>query len=131
MSTGVPLDINVASAMQAIPCASQQVMINKEKFLAFIVDVVITTRGKESKSDVVKYVAEAASRFLDGGECSPQELNNHYVAVKEKGERQAKANNTERGGKVRSSSLGEAEEIMEDGGGGGNEDDDDEDDGDD
>lgn len=58
----------------------QEVVINKEALLAFMVDVIYGAREKKSRSDVIKFVSEAAMRFLGVKDYSPQSLH-EYMRV--------------------------------------------------
>lgn len=59
---------------------TNQIVINKESLLAFIVDVIYGAREKKSRSDIIKFVSEAAVRFLGVKEYSPQSLHEFMKA---------------------------------------------------
>ena len=65
------------SLMSHLPSSdmSNQIRINKESLLAYIVDVIFGAREKRSRSDIIKFVPEAAVRSLGIKEYSPQSLH--------------------------------------------------------
>lgn len=85
----------------------QEIVINKEALLAFMVDVIYGAREKKSRSDVIKFVSEAAVRFLGVKDYSPQSLH-EYMRVSQEQTVQESSSQSERGD--------EEGEDMDDGG---------------
>lgn len=54
----------VPSLPQVAAAHPDEIVIKKESLLAYIVDVVYATREKKSRSDIIKFVAEASVMFL-------------------------------------------------------------------
>ena len=74
------------------------IVVKKESLMAFMVDIVYATKGKESRSDIMRAVVEAAGRFLGIGMYNPENLHKFMS------QRQGKAPNP-------SSQVNEEEEI--------------------
>ena len=58
----------------AVPLPADSIVVQKESLMAFMADVVYATRGKGSRSDIIRAVVEAAGRFLGTGSYSPESL---------------------------------------------------------
>lgn len=71
-SPNVPIE-----GSRLLPNSSNQglVVVNKEALLAFMVDVLYGARDKQSRSDIIKFVSEAAVRFLGFKDYAPQDLH--------------------------------------------------------
>lgn len=63
------------SVSQVIP--PDTLLLQKESLLAFIVDVLVATKSKEKRSDVIKLVVSAAERFLGTRNFLPERLHGY------------------------------------------------------
>ena len=94
-TSGSFVDLSSGPSMRA---DNQRVIVNKQAFLAFIVDIVYATREKKRSSDIIQCVVQAAGRFLGVGEYSPQELHSYMKDKYTKASQESQeANNIERG----------------------------------
>lgn len=64
-----------AGVSHSPPNNQEVLVVNKEDLLAFIVDVLFGTRERKSRSDIIKFVSEAAVRFLGLRDYTPQALH--------------------------------------------------------
>lgn len=70
----------LAGSPSTVGAEAVNLVVGKEALLAFIVDVVYGTRGKKSRSDIIKFVSESATRFLGVGDFAPQSLHEFMKA---------------------------------------------------
>lgn len=59
--------------------ASGMLLMTKESFLAFVVDVLVGARTTTKRSDMIKVVVGAAERFLDIKQISPEKLHEYMT----------------------------------------------------
>lgn len=59
---------------------SPQIILSREKFLAFIVDVLVGAQASVKRSDTIKIVVKAAERFLGVNQFLPEQLHEYMKA---------------------------------------------------
>ncbi|CAL9698214.1 unnamed protein product [Knipowitschia caucasica] len=95
---------------------NQDLVVNKESLMAFIVDVVYGSRGKKSRSDLIKWVVESAGRFLGLKDYAPQLLFGYMKEVQEAQGAQNQSSSQSSTGSGAGDGVEEEEINMEEGG---------------